>query len=258
MLEQAIRYDGPPVAYVPTAIQKLIPLDPFAAADAYFTLRDSPALASKYHNRMPVFFSQRLAHAAAAHPEAVRTVLARLLALFDDPTFLADVRFVASITARIGEIEVRTKNARETVLLRLGALARAIAPEVYERNAKKFDSRVNSVKTLGDALVVADAPTEWNGPQKPGFDFAKEPTESALAEWRKMKQLFPRIGAAGTLLDRTDLSLAQKQAVMREMIAAIRVAEARDRAGCGRRSDLVCQQGWIGPGDNSPGHRTAR
>ncbi len=127
-----------------------------------------------------------------------------------------------------------TKNARETVLLRLGSLDRAIAPEEYARNEKKFDPRLGSVRTLEDALLIADARTEWNGPQKPGFDFAREPIEPALAEWRKMTQLFPRNGAAGTLIGRADLSPAQKRAVMNEMIAVIRVAE--NKIGPGRQT----------------------
>ena len=227
VLQKALRYEGPRVTYVPTAIQKLIPLDPLASADAYFTLRESPALASRYP-RLPVLFSEGLPHAAVAHPEAVRTVLARLFPLFDDETFLADVR--ASITTRIGGTEVRTKNARETVLFRLGALARVIAPEEYARHEKKFDPRVASVKTLDDALLIADARIESNGPQKPGFDFAKEPVESALAEWRKLTQLTPRYVGTATLLGRADLSLAQKRTVMNEMIALIRVA---DKEGSG-------------------------
>jgi peroxiredoxin len=228
VLQKALRYEGPRLTYVPIAIRKLIPLNPLAAADAYFTLRESPGLASRYP-RLPVVFSEELPHAAVAHPEAVRSVLARLFPLFDDETFLANVP--AAIATSIGGTEVRTKNARETVLLRLGALARVIAPEEYARNEKKFDPRVASVKTLDDALLIADPRTERNGPQKPVFDFAREPVESALAEWRKMTQLGPRNGKAGVLIGRADLSLAQKQAVMNEMIAVIRVADKKDRAG---------------------------
>ncbi len=86
-------------------------------------------------------------------------------------------------------------------------------------------------------LLIADAHTEGNGPQKAGFDFSKEPVESALAEWRKITKLGLRNGAAGTLLGRSDLSLAQKRIVMDEMIAFIRVAEKQDRAGAA--DDLI-------------------
>jgi peroxiredoxin len=234
VLQKAVRYEGPRVTYVPTAIQKLIPLDPVAAADAYFTLRESPRLASRYP-RLPVVFSEALPHVAAAHPDAVHTVLSRLFPLFDDETFLTNVP--VSITARVGGTEVRTKNARETVLLRLGALARVAVPEEYARNEKRFDLRVASVKNLDEVLLIADAHPEGNGPQKSGFDFAKEPAESAVTEWRKMTQLGPRDVAAGTLLGRADLSPAQKRAVMNEMIAFIRAAQKQDRAGAA--DDLI-------------------
>ena len=235
VLNKAVRYEGGRVAYVPTAIQKLIPLDPLAAAEAYFTLRESPARSSRYP-RLPVAFSEGLAHAAAAHPEAVRTVLTRLFPLFDDESFLANAP--GSITAHIGNIKVQTKNARETVLLRLGALARVVAPEEYAKHEKKFDRRLASVKTLDDALLLADAPIEGNGNRKPAFDFEKEPLESALAEWRNITQLNPRNGAAaGTLLERADLSPAEKRAVVEEMIAFIRGAAKQDQAGA--ENDLI-------------------
>jgi hypothetical protein len=87
VLQKAVRYEGPRVAYVPAAIEKLIPLDPVAAADAYLTLREQPALASRYP-RLPIVFSEGLPHAVTAHREAARSVLVRLLPLFDDETFL--------------------------------------------------------------------------------------------------------------------------------------------------------------------------
>ena len=93
------------------------------------------------------------------------------------------------------------------------------------------------MKTLDEALLIADAPAEGNGPQKTGFDFAKEPVESALAEWRKVTQWGPRNGAAGNLLERADLSLAQKRAVMEETIAFIRAGERQKRAGAA--DDLI-------------------
>jgi thiol-disulfide isomerase/thioredoxin len=93
------------------------------------------------------------------------------------------------------------------------------------------------VKSLDDVLLLADARVEWNGSQRPGFDFAKEPVESALAEWHKMTQMGPREGAAGTLLERPDLSLAQKRAVMEETIAFIQLADKKERAGAA--DDLI-------------------
>ncbi len=228
VLQKAARYEGARVGYVPTALQKMITLDPLAAADVYFTLRESPGIASRYP-RLPVLFSEELPHAAAAHPEAVRPVLARLFPLFEDETFLANMP--VSITTRIGGTEVRTKNAREIVLLRLGALARVAAPEEYVRNEKKFDSRISSVKTLDEVLLIADAQVERNRPQQAGFNFAKEPAESALAEWRKMTELRPRLyDAASALLARPDLRPAQKKNVMDEMIAAIQLAEKQEQA----------------------------
>jgi thiol-disulfide isomerase/thioredoxin len=234
VLQKAVRYEGDRIAYVPTAIQKLLPLDPLAAAESYFTLRESPERASKYP-RLPLIFSEGLPHAAATQPRAVRTVLARLLPLFDDERFLADV--AGTITARIGDIEVRTKNARETALLRLGALARVVAPEEYAKNEKKFDRSVALVKTLDEVLLIADARMNGDGGGTPGFDFGKEPAESALAAWRKTTQLSARSGAAGTLLERADLSPAQKRAVLEEMTAFIRGSEKQDRAGAA--DDLI-------------------
>jgi peroxiredoxin len=52
-----------------------------------------------------------------------------------------------------------------------------------------------------------------------------------------MTQLNPRNGAAGTLLERADVSPAQKRAVVEEMIAFIRGAAKQDRAGAA--DDLI-------------------
>jgi thiol-disulfide isomerase/thioredoxin len=112
-----------------------------------------------------------------------------------------------------------------------------MAPEEYARHRKKFDPRVASVKTLDEVLLIADAHISGTGSQRAGFDFAKAPVPSALDEWRRMTQLGPRNGAAGTLLERADLSLAQKRTVMHEMIAFIREADKRDRAGAA--DDLI-------------------
>ena len=234
VLQRAVRYEGPRVGYVPAAIGGLIPLDPVAAADAYFTLREHPALASRYPG-LPIAFSLGLPHAVVAHREAVRSVLARLLPLFGDETFLTDIP--AAITARVGGTEIRTKNGRETVLLRLGALARVVAPEEYARNESKFDPRLASVKTLEDVLLIADAPIDGNRPKKGEFDFAKEPAALALAELRKVMEWGSRNGGAGILLERSDLTLSQKRAVMEETIAFIRAGQKQNQAGA--TDDLI-------------------
>jgi peroxiredoxin len=121
--------------------------------------------------------------------------------------------------------------------LRLGALARVIAPEEYARNERKFDPRVASVNTLEEVLAIADAHVEGNGPKNPGFDFAKESAESAFAELRKVTEWGARNGAAGILLERPDLTLAQKRAVMEESIAFIRAGPRQNQAGAA--DDLI-------------------
>jgi len=224
LLKQAIRHDGAPFPQVGVALEKLVPIDPMGAAEVYFTMRESPGIASKYAlpiSRAPVIFSRELALAARKHPGAVRNVLVRLLPLFIDEKFLMNVPDVVSMKAVIGGQEVETKNARETVLLRLGALSKAVAPDLYKQYEALFDSRVASVNGLEGALAVAEAPTQRNQAQA-RFDFGSAPLDSALAEWRKKTELNDRLGAAGTLIGRPDLEMAQKKRIMDEFLTSLR------------------------------------
>jgi hypothetical protein len=91
-----------------------------------------------------------LAQAAANDRAAVHKVSEKLLPLLDTENFLHDGKY--SIKVVIAGQEVETKNARETVLLRLGALTKAVAPDLYHRYGKFFDERLAPVKTLDDAL----------------------------------------------------------------------------------------------------------
>lgn len=163
-------------------------------------------------------------------PAAVRAALARLLPLFADERFLTDVKYAGSIKAVSAGQEIETRNARETVLFRLGTLSRVVAPDLYTRYETLFDARTAKVRDLADAGAVAAARTQWNvASTAPAFDFATAPIDQALAEWRKRTELNSRLEAAGTLIGRADLSPAQKQAVIAEMLGAIRVADQEVR-----------------------------
>jgi hypothetical protein len=217
IMHMAIADDGPPLAYIPAALGKLIPLDPLGAADVYFTLRSSPALKAKYPLRgAPVLFAQGLAQAIANDRAAVHKVLEKLLPLLNTTDFLPEGK--NSIKVVIAGQEVETKNARETALLRLGALTKAIAPGLHRRYGKFFDERLAPVKSLDDALPIVNARVQpitlfaWTT-----FDFAKAPLDSALSEMRRIGNVHRRGAAAGVMMGRGDVSQTQKRALMKRM-----------------------------------------
>ena len=231
ILHEVIVADGPPLRYIPEALGKLIPLDPLGAADVYFALRSSLALKAKYPLRgAPVVFAQGLAQAVANDRAAVHEVLEKLLPLLDTTDFLPDGK--NSIKVVIAGQEVETKNARETALLRLGALTKAIAPDLYQRYGKFFDERLAPVKSLDDALPIVNARVQpitlfaWAT-----FDFEKAPLDSALSEMRKIGEVHRRGAAAGVMIGRGDVSQTQKRALLNEMLASIQAAAKEDRAG---------------------------
>ncbi|MCC6393981.1 MAG: TlpA family protein disulfide reductase [Bryobacterales bacterium] len=237
IMHMAIAYDGPPLGYMGTALGKLIPLDPPGAADIYFTLRNSPALRAKYPlPAAPVQFAQGLASAAPNDRAAVHQVLERLLPLLEEPGFLTDGN--SSFQVVVAGQEVRVKSGRQAVLLRIGALTSAVAPDLYQRYGKLFDERLASVKSLADALPVVNARAgpiqlfSWTP-----FDFEKAPLDAALAEVRKTVEVGRRVGAAGVVMGRADVSQAQKRAILNEMLASIQAAPKRDRAGAA--DDLI-------------------
>jgi hypothetical protein len=185
ILYKVIADDGPAFEYVGNAPERLMSLEPLAATNIYLTLRNTPTLKSKYITVVsgaPLFYSQALGRAAVKDKAAVRMVLGRLLPLFDDKAFLTDVK--VSMKVQLGNEDVQTKNARETALLRMGALSKAIAPDVYERYDSLFDGRLLTVQNLEDAQPILTARAQRNAPQKPGFDFQNAPVESALAAKR--------------------------------------------------------------------------
>jgi hypothetical protein len=64
----------------------------------------------------------------------------------------------------------------------MGALSRAIAPDLYERYEKLFDGRLTPVTSVEHAQRIVSARVQRNRPQKPGFDFENAPLKSALAQ----------------------------------------------------------------------------
>jgi thiol-disulfide isomerase/thioredoxin len=241
VLGKVLKDDGPAFTQFNLAIEKLIPLDPSGAASVYLTLRESPVLRAKYPGpvrNLPMLFSRALASAFEKHPEGVRSALGRLLPLFKDEEFLKDATSVASMKPVVAGQQIELKTTREAVLFSLGALSKAVAPGLYEENNHLFDSRVALVNTIADALAVANGPIQWNAIQTQAwFDFEKAPLAEALAEWPKRPDLNGRLSAGGTIIKRTDVSLEQKQAVMRDMLSDIRAADKQVRANAS--DDLI-------------------
>lgn len=252
-------WEGLTPGWMITVLEKLIPADPGGAAGFYLALRNSTA-ARKYETtvvaRGPLVFSQGLLRAATAStsqfagPVQAAKALERILPLFEtDPALLTGFR--VRVNLQIKQRRIETRNARETALLRLGALSKVIAPSLYEQHAGLFVGAANflaAVENIEDIQFIADARAQRDDGDRnnPGFDFANAPIAASLVEWRKIPDLNRRLGAAGTLLERKDLDRTQKKAVLDEMVQVIQASDRTARAAAADDLIWYATRGGVG------------